>query len=404
MLTKNSSVLFATFSMWTNGQRMPTNGNLEPLRDFLIPRVKKLILIDQTHPGSETVIPKIEEYYNHDPKCANHSPSWWTYLLKPILQLTNTNRTQIFFKIRDFLSVFDWITRDKDHYDYFIGMESINALAGIMWKKIGRVDKVIYYVLDYSPDRYGPMLNKIYLALDRFCATHADFIWDVSKAIQPARIKAGLIPKKSAPTIHVPIGVYPQQLIFTPVKDRQPFSICYLGTLSKEQGPDLAIAMMPEILKKYPKATLHIIGGGQKNLDRLKVQTASLKLTREIIFYGFVAENDDMARILSHCYVAIAPYRAFSGSIRQYGDSSKMRSYAAAGLPIVTTQVPPLGRDLQKLGGAIIAPDNKEGFARAVLSLFSNPKLHATMFKQVIKFAKNNTWDNEFDNAFSQSP
>ena len=110
-----------------------------------------------------------------------------------------------------------------------------------------------------------------------------------------------------------------------------------------------------------------------------------------------------MAQILSNCYVAVAPYRAFPNSIRYYADASKMRSYAAAGLPIVTTDVPPLGKELQKLGGAIIAPDNEVGFSNAVLSLFSDPELYARMRKQVIKFAKDNTWDNEFTLAFSKS-
>ncbi len=401
MLTKDSSVLFATFSLWTHGQRMPTNGNLEPLRDFLVPRVHKLVLIDQPHPGSDQVMPIIEEYREN--RIIKHPASRWMKLLIPILKLTNQNKTQVAFKLRDFFSIFDWMFRNSTHIDFFIGMESINTLAGIILKKFGRIERVIYYVLDFSPLRYHGFINKVYLFLDRFCATHADFIWDVSKMIQPARIKAGLIQQKSAPLIHVPIGVYPQQLIFTPPRHRQPFSICYMGTLSEEQGPDLAIEILPIVLKEYPSATLHIIGGGQKNLDRLKALTKSLGLTHKIIFYGFVIGSAEMSKILSQCYIALAPYRAIPGSIRQYGDASKLRSYAAAGLPIITTPIPPLGKDLQELGGAIIVEDNKKDLANAVLALFSSPKRYATMRKQVIKFAQNNTWDNEFSKAFSQS-
>ncbi|TSC88392.1 MAG: hypothetical protein G01um101416_60 [Microgenomates group bacterium Gr01-1014_16] len=388
--------------MWTNGQRMPTNGNLEPLRDFLISRVSKLVLIDQPHPGSGIVMPKIEEY-TENKKAMNYSSSWWVYLMEPFLKLVNKNETNVLFKMRDFLSVIDWGIRDKTYYDYFIGMESINTLAGVILKKLGKINKVIYYVLDYSPNRYPLILNKIYLALDRFCTIHADFVWDVSKAIQPARISAGLDPKKSAPVIHVPIGVYPQQLIFTRVDKRRPFSMCYMGTLTEEQGPDLAIEMMPIILKKYPDATLHIVGGGEKNLDRLKKLTKSLGLKTCVIFHGFVVGSSDMANILSRCYIAVAPYRAIPGSIRQYGDASKLRSYAAAGLPIVTTNVPPLGRELQKLGGAIIAPDNKKGFAQVIMTIFSDRKLYTSMRKQLTEFAKSNTWDDEFSHAFSKS-
>lgn len=389
--------------MWTNGQRMPTNGNLEPLRNFLVPRVCRLVLIDQPHPGSDRVTPKIEEYTNYNKNFVNHNPSWWIYLLTPLLKLTNQNKTQAIFKVRDFLSIIDWAFRDKAHYDYFVGMESVNTLAAIFLRKIGRVGKVIYYVLDYSPNRYSPALNKLYLALDRYCATRADFVWDVSMAMQSARISAGLDPKKSAPVIHVPIGVYPDQIKLATARDIQPYSLVYMGTLGEENGPDLAIEILPIIQKKYPTALLHIIGGGGENLDRLKTLAESLELKNQVIFHGFVVRSSNMANILSRCYVAVAPYRDFPNSVRRYADSSKMRSYAAAGLPIITTPVPPLGKDLQKLGGAIIAADNKKSFSRVVISLFSNPRRYAKMRRAIIKYAKNNTWDKEFSNAFSKS-
>ena len=169
MLSKNSTVLFATFSMWTSDKRMPTNGSVESFRDFLIPRVKKIVLIDGVVPGSEEVMPKIEEYDEHkaDPKL--HESSWWMFLLKPWLKLTNSHGTRISFKLRDFLSIFDWCMRDKTHFDYFVGLESIYGLAGIILRKTGRVDKVIYYVSDYSPNRFSRgWFNQLYLALDRF--------------------------------------------------------------------------------------------------------------------------------------------------------------------------------------------------------------------------------------------
>ncbi len=403
MLSKDSTILFVTFSMWVKSLRMPTNGNVEPLRDFLVPRIKRLVLIDQPHPGSDTVLPKIEEYVNNKTKLISHSSVWWMFFLWPFLKLTNFQETQIFFKIRDFLSVFDWPLRNGLKYDYFIGLECINTLAGIILKKFGKVDKVIYYVLDYSPNRYRGVLNKIYLALDRYCAMNSDYVWDVSKAIQPARVAAGLDERKVAPIIQVPIGIYPQQLISTPIDQRIPFSLVYMGTLGEESGPDIAIESMPIILESYPKATLHIVGGGHNDLERLKSLVKSLGIEPNVNFYGYVVKNIDMAKILSHCYVAVAPYRDFPGSTRRYADASKMRSYAAAGLPIITTDVPPLGKHLQRLGGSIIAPDNKEGLAGAVTKLFFNPKLYAKMQTAVIRFSKENTWNNEFYKAFSKS-
>jgi hypothetical protein len=128
-LSNNSSVLFVSFSKWVDNKRLPINGSIEPMRDFLVPKVKKLVIIDQLHPGSHGVMPKIEEYKNHNFKFKSYKSSILVYLLKPILKMSHSENTQIRFKVRDFLSVIDWSFRDKTKFDYFIGLESINAIA-----------------------------------------------------------------------------------------------------------------------------------------------------------------------------------------------------------------------------------------------------------------------------------
>jgi hypothetical protein len=55
LLTQDTTVLFVTFSKWIDGKRLPTNGSLDPLRDFLVPKINKLVIIDQLHPGSDGV-------------------------------------------------------------------------------------------------------------------------------------------------------------------------------------------------------------------------------------------------------------------------------------------------------------------------------------------------------------
>ena len=120
VLSRNTSILFVTFSKWANNTRMPTNGSVEPLRDFLVPKIKRLVLIDQLHPGSDDVMPVIEEYVNQSLKYRMHRSSWWLYLIKPFLLMSKRQDTQIRFKIRDFLSVIDWVIRDRKYFDIFI--------------------------------------------------------------------------------------------------------------------------------------------------------------------------------------------------------------------------------------------------------------------------------------------
>lgn len=397
---KDSNVLFATFSMWDKGKRMPTNGNVEPLRDFLRKYVRRLVLIDQPVPGSHVVMPIIEEYASEARKNINVNFYNWLKFIQPILLFRNKHGTRLIFKVRDFLSVVGWCVIRKENFDIFVGVESINCLAGIILKKWGYIKTVIYYVLDLAPNRYNnPLVNKIYLMLDKYCAENSDYVWDVSKKFQTIRIENGLNIKKSASVIHVPIGLYDYQIVKTK-KEIIGHNLVFVGTLGEENGPDLAIHAFSRVLSKHNDAKLHIVGGGETNLQRLRKLSKKLNIEDRVVFYGYIPSIRKMVDIISKLDVALAPYLELKGSIRYFADSAKIRTYAGAALPIITTNVPPLGSEIAKLGGAIIAKDNETDFANAINNLLSNPDTYKKMRKKVMEFSKENTWNNEFKNAF----
>jgi len=401
LFKEETSVLFATFSLWTQGKRMPTNGSIEPLRDFLVPKIRKLVIIDELHPGSEEVIPKIEEYRNHNIEFISHTPSVLVQLMKPILELTNQNATQVTFKIRDFITVISWVFQDKDSYDYFIGLESINALAGIILRRFGKIKEVIYYVSDYSPNRYpNKLFNSVYLWLDRYCAKHADYIWDVSKAMHPARREAGLDLRASAPEIHVPNGLLPGQIKINSISKLVKHSLVYMGTLGSENGPDIAIVALSKVVKKYPRAILHIVGGTKSDAVWLKEVARKYSVQNSVIFHGFIPDSLQMSKIIRSCYVGLAPYKDIPGSIRKYADAGKIRAYCASGIPTISSQVPPLGLEVAELGGAMIVKDDPDTFAEAIIKIFSNNRLYRSLRRNAILFAKNSTWEHTFNNAF----
>jgi len=398
--TRQSTVLIATFSPWFKGKRLSTNGNVEPMLDFFVPKARKIVLIDQPYPGSDMLMPQIEVYENGSKKKIGSS-SKLLYILYPFLKAVNYDETHISFKVRDFLSVIGWSLKDRTTFDYFIGMEAINALAGIVLRRLGRVQKVIYYLFDYSPNRYKQKwFNNLYLWLDRYCAMHADFIWDVSKAYHPARIEAGLNPSKSAPNIHVPIGLHPKQIQRASLTEIEPFSLVFMGTLGLLTGPDMAVRAMPLVLKKFSKSKLHIIGGGESDLNRLKELTKELSIESHVIFHGFISDRVRISEIMKKFAIALAPYPYALGSPRLYGDANKIHAYFAAGLPVISTFVPPTGRDAAKRGAAILVKDNPFDLARGIIQVFSDKRLYKKMRKNAFRLAKGNTWENEFLKAF----
>lgn len=401
ILSSNSSVFFATFAPYENNKRLATNGMVEPMLSFLLPKLKRTLVVIQPHPGSDIVTPLIEIYQKKILKEERSIPPIYYFPLYLVCKLRNTSKTHVSFKLRDLFSVLFIGLKQKEPYDYFIGLEAINTLGGIILRRFGKVKKTIYYVSDYSPQRYGKTLfNFLYLWLDRFCATKADYIWDVSTAMQPARIKAGLNVKKSAPVIHVPNALFPSQISCLPVSKRLPYSLVYMGTLGFENGPDLAIESLAEVKNKFPEAKLHIVGGGIKNISRLKELVEKLNLGNSVIFYGFVEDNNKMAEIVRKCYIALAPYRAIEKSVRWYADATKIRQYLASGLPVITTKVPPLGRQIVEKGAGILAEDNKNDFAKAIIKLFSDRKLYFKLEEKAKELSRLNTWENTYKNTF----
>lgn len=402
IINKRSHVLIATFSPWKNGVRLPINGNLEPMRDYFVPRVKKVVVIDQVYPGSDFVLPRVE-VYEYGKFASFLKSSFIVTILSPLLWFSNSSGTHIVFKMRDYLSVIVEGLRTKKSFDLFIGFEAINALAGVFLRRLGRVKKVVYYVSDYSPERYRQKwFNDLYLWLDRQAAMHADIIWDVSPAMQPARVKAGLDQTKSASVIIVPNALYPRQICALPINQIERHTLVFMGTLGVENGPDVAITAMLCILKRISDAKLHIVGGGTDE-QRLKHLAQSLRVEHAVTFHGFVADREKVSALIRKYQVAVAPYKYIHGSARLYGDATKIRAYMAAGLPTVTTSVPPLGKLIAQLGAGSIVGDSPEELAQEVVQLFRNKEQYARMRRAAFQFAKKNTWENEYQKAIEAS-
>ena len=125
-------------------------------------------------------------------------------------------------------------------------------------------------------------------------------------------------------------------------------------------------------------------------------------LESHVIFYGFISDRAKISALLSRFFVALAPYRAMPGSVRWYGDATKIRAYMAAWLPVITTSVPPLGKEIAYVGAGLIVPDTPEGIAAGIATLFDNHTLFCTMRASAIAFALKNTWEREFVKAFRQ--
>ena len=68
---------------------------------------------------------------------------------------------EAFLYIKDLIYTIVWPFYTKDSYDLFIGFNPLNAFAGIVLKKLGKVKKVVYYTIDYFTKRFENKLLKL---------------------------------------------------------------------------------------------------------------------------------------------------------------------------------------------------------------------------------------------------
>ena len=302
---------------------------------------------------------------------------------------------EVLFFIKDILFNLVYFLKNEK-VDVYFGVDNLNALCGIILKKMGKTDKVIYYVIDYVPFRFNnPVLNKIYNYIDLFCVKHCDLTWNLSDQMAIARKKSGLDDKYLEKQITVPVGCNPTKL----KNNKKENSITYLGILSKDQGINLLVESMPGIIKKIPTIKLRIIGSGEE-LESIMTLVKKLKIERNIEFLGFIKDNRDVEKILSESQIGIAPYLITKKSFKYFTDPGKIKTYLGAGLPVVMTNISHIADVIKKRNAGIVTLDNSSDLSSSIFNLLSNKKQLSEMSLNSVELSKEYSWHNIFDYAF----
>lgn len=290
-----------------------------------------------------------------------------------------------------------WLAKGPKR-DLVIALDSLNAFSAIWLKRIGRVRSVVFYTIDYVPQRFNnKWLNRLYHWLDFFACQHADFVWNLSDLMAEARLDRGLKASLRAKQLVVPIGTEP---VATQTIKHRADLVVFMGHLRAGQGVDRLIQAWPEISQKRPQARLRVIGGGPL-LEEYRQMAKKLGLTDQIEFTGFVPTNAEMRELLAEGSIAVAPYVDDPNNYTRYTDPGKPKEYLATGLPVVITKVPAIAKTIQSQRLGLAIDDNLHAIAKAVTSLLADPELEGYR-ERAIAFAETQTWDLIFQSAFQQ--
>jgi len=300
--------------------------------------------------------------------------------------------------IKDLFLTIIFALRIRRRAQFFVGADALNALSGLLLRRLGFTRFVILFAIDYTPRRFSNRaVNFLYHILNVVVASRCDLLWAVSNRIKQAYIQ---IYGAKCPILVVQGGTNkPEAISDTRTNQNR---LVFLGNLEQSKGLQLAIQAIPKIKKQIPDIKLIVIGDGPY-YNALAKLTGDLEIEDGVEFVGRVPDHKAAVQMLAQCDIGLAPYVPDATNISIYGFPLKIIEYLAAGLPVVTTNVSEMAPTISDRNAGLIIDYNTESLATAVVHLLSDGALLQTYKKNALSIGKDYSWDNIFDHALAQT-
>jgi len=378
----NLTVLFVTHSL--------TDWAKEEWVEFLRVRCKKLIFID--HPFSYSF-----SYYSKDIRSSITIFKNGQKVAKRYCRFPR-NFNDIFFYIKDcFLNVFWTLSIGK--IDLCICLNPLNAFSLLGFRKIGLIKKLIYYVIDYIPNRFpSKAMNSFYHFIDKRCCYDVDYIWSLSPRMKEGRREKGIDIEKCAPSVIVPMGADLSRIEILPIEKIDRHTIVYMGALLEKQGIQLVLRVIPEIVKEVPDLKFVIIGKGAYE-PQIRNLIKELGVENYIELKGYIKDHTEVEKILCRCAIGLATYTIDDNSFTYYTDPGKIKTYLGCGLPVVVTKFPLIAYEAEKNKAGFAIDYDNESLKKALLKLLIDDKLYAEMRRNALIMSKKYNWFDICKNA-----
>jgi len=287
-------------------------------------------------------------------------------------------------------------------FDLYVGADSLGAFTGLLLRRAGVVRKVIFYVLDYNPRRFGNILDAVYHVLFLTSARLADCIWNCSGRIQKLLKGFGAEDGKN---LLVPHGFYPHRKRSSLKPSGR---LVYVGHLTEFCGMDLVIQALPKVVKSFPYVRLYVIGYGPAETE-LKERVRDLGLENYVEFLGKKA-HEDVVEFLPTCDVGLATYMEpeYWTSVPKQGycflDSGiKIIEYLGSGLPVITTHLPAISSRIEEAPAGMVVDYDSTALAEAIKKLIADPDFFERCRTNALAMVADKAWDQIFSKALRET-
>jgi len=314
-----------------------------------------------------------------------------------------TPKLEILIYVKDVIANIYFFLLIGKRLDLCIAVDNLNAFPAILFKRMGRIKKVIYYNIDYTPERFkNKILNSLYQWFDRFACYNSDINWIGTKRTTQARKKNGVNLSRIRKTVVVPDGNHSMSMRKIDTDKIKKNTLVFVGHVLKKQGIDLVIDSIPTIKKIIQDIKLIVIGEGEY-LPEIKRKVKRLGLQDCVLFKGYIKNHLEVERIVARSAIGIATYIPDKNSFTNYSEAGKPKLYLGCGLPVVITKVPSIANDIKKAKAGMVINYDQEQFISAIRNLLLDKKAYVIYKNNATELGSRFDWTQIFKKAMNRS-
>lgn len=268
-----------------------------------------------------------------------------------------------------------------------ITSDPLTTAPTVLLKKLGLIKYVYYHCIDYSEKRFpNIVINSIYKTLLGFSLLNADLVGCVTKRIEALLREKGIknlfyIPNSPCMADYAHFRKTLEQRV------RNKLVVTCAGVSRKYRIID-TINLFEKVLQKFPGATLTIIGSlvfEPKEYLEVKEYLDSKLFANKVTLKGQLSKQDNTEEI-SNAWVGLAFYDKTYSHVN-FGDSLKIREYAALGIPTVSDKTTPTSLEMLDRGAGIAVAEPWDAL-EPVIKLMSDDQLYVSLMTKALDWAK----------------
>jgi glycosyltransferase involved in cell wall biosynthesis len=304
-----------------------------------------------------------------------------------------------------FSYVICFIIKSNIKFDYCISVSYNLGGVGLLLQKMKITKTVIYMSCDYFPQPIKlsvySFFNRLANLIDTYCIRHSNLVWHPSKKLIEIKTQTGIINKNSPLQYEFPYGIDEKKIRFTELNEIQLHTLGFIGVIGYNSGLDLLIKSIHNLKKKIPDIKLHVIGSG--NYEKTSKQLVQdMGLVNNVVFWGYINDDEKVRDILAKCAIGIAPYKSSIDNFAQYSIPGKVIQYLTCGLAVIITKVPNIASEIQNKKAGFAINDNIDELSDAIEKLLCDNLSLIECRNNAIKMALDYSWNKIIENAFQQ--